>query len=223
MIHLGRFLGTDMARAGAVLKRLTPYRKRLIVSIVGILAAVMISWQPLLLGVAAFMAASSPLEKADFILLLYHDSDSIPAGAADLYQRRLAPRVLLYGVEPSRLEKLGLGPPAHEVWRKLLEARGVPPHAIDTIGSGVSTDRELADAIRGLAQGRPLRVIVVASSPASRLARNGLRKNLEGSGVELRMHPVRPRNIDARAWWRSRAGWIAYFDAYCLWVLRFLR
>lgn len=216
-------MGTDMQRVGAALTRLTPGRRRLVVGTVGVLATVMISWQPLLLGVAAFMAASSPLEKADFILPLYHNSDSIPAGAADLYQRQLAPRVLLYRVKPNRLETLGLGPPAHEVWRKLLEARGVPPHAIDTIGSGVGSDLELADAISGLAQGRRLRVIVVASSPFSRLARDGLRKSLEGSGIDLRMHPVMPRNIDARAWWRSRAGWIGYFDAYCLWVLRFVR
>jgi len=51
----------DMQRVGAALTRLTPGRRRLIVSIVGVLATVMISWQPLLLGVAAFMAASSPL------------------------------------------------------------------------------------------------------------------------------------------------------------------
>jgi hypothetical protein len=172
------------------------------------------------------MTVRSPLERADFILPLYHDSDSVSASVADLYRQRLAPRVVLHRVEPDRLEKLGLVPPPHEVWRKLLEARGVPARAIETIGSGVENDVELGSAVAGLARGsgsRRIRGIVVASAPGSRLSRDALRQGLGESPVDVWMHPVMPREIDERAWWRSRAGWVAYFDAYCLWLLGFIR
>jgi hypothetical protein len=192
-----------------------------VIVVLGILATL---WQPLLLGISAFMTVRSPLEKADFILPLYHDSDSVSASVADLYRQRLAPRVVLHRVEPDRLEKLGLVPPPHEVWRKLLEARGVPARAIETIGSGVENDVELGSAVAGLARGsRRIRGIVVASAPGSRLSRDALRQGLGESPVDVWMHPVMPREIDERAWWRSRAGWIAYFDAYCLWLLGFIR
>lgn len=212
-----------MQQLGAALVWLKPRPRRLLVGIIGLLGALAVLWQPLLLGVASFMAARSPLDKADVILPLYQDSVSISAGVADLYRRGLAPRVVLYRVEPNRLEKLGLLPPAHEGWYKLLEARGVPPTAIETIGS-VKNNVELGHAIGGLARGSGrLRVIVVASAPTSRLSRDALRRGLGESPVDLLMHPVMPRNIDERAWWRSRAGWITYFDAYCLWLLGFVR
>ena len=161
------------------------------------------------------------LEHADFIFPLYHELDSTSAAVADLYRRQLAPRVILYRERPTRLVKLGFLPPTHQIWRRLLEAQGVPANAIATIGPPVDTDVELGQA---LATGhRPRRGIVVTSRPQSRVARNALRRGLDGAAVDLRIHAVTPAEINPRAWWRSRTGWIAYFDAYCLWFLTFIR
>ena len=48
---------------------LKPGRRRWVVSLVVLLGLLALLWQPFLLGVAAFMTVSSPVEKADFILL----------------------------------------------------------------------------------------------------------------------------------------------------------
>lgn len=196
-------------------------RRRTLIGVIGGLIAVAILWRPLLLALAAFMGVSNPLEKADLIVPLYQDSVAIPQAVADLYQQGLAPRVVLYRVEPNRLEKLGLTPPAHDGWYELLEARGVPKSAIESVGS-MKNFVELGHAIGGLAQNRRLRVIVVASAPASRLSRAALRRGVGAAAVDLLMHPVVPTQI-GRTWWRSKAGWITYFDAYCVWLLRFVR
>ena len=203
---------------------LKPGRRRWVVSLVVLLGLLALLWQPFLLGVAAFMTVSSPVEKADFILPLYDDFDSVSAGVADLYRRQLAPRVVLYRMKPTRLEELSLVEPPHQVWGKLLEAKGVPPDAIEIIGSDVEDEVQLGNALSGLARdaGR-IRLIVVVSGPRSRIARNALGRGLDGANVDLRMFPVTPPDIDERAWWRSRPGWIAYFDAYCLWLISFFR
>lgn len=195
-------------------------RRLLVVGALIVLPAVL--WKPLLQGMAAFMAAASPLEKAAVILPLYQD-ESIPAAVLDLYRRGYASRVLLHRTVPGRLEKLGLVSPPLEVWQGLLESRGVPAANIVIIDQGVSGDEELGRALGAFAKGDPMRVIVVAASPASRLSRNALREGLNDSSVDLLMHPVTPGRFEHRPWWRTRAGWISYFDAYCLWLLRFLR
>lgn len=178
----------------------------------------------ILTGLAAFMTIRDPLERADLILPLYHEGHTIPFAAAELYHRGYADRVAVRRTRPSRLETLGLLPPPHEVWRKVLEAEGVPPEAIITIGSQIENKGELARAVAAVLGSRgKIRVIVVASAPLSRLSRRELRRGLAGSPIELRMYPVRPREFDERTWWRSRQGWITYFDVYYLWLLRFLR
>ncbi|MBI4484037.1 MAG: hypothetical protein HY652_14255 [Acidobacteria bacterium] len=180
--------------------------------------------QHILTGVASFMTIRDPLEKADLILPLYHEGHTVPFSAADLYHRGYADRVALERTRPSRLERLGLLPPPHEVWRKVLEAEGVPAEAIVTIGSPVEDrrkrERPLATFLRSRGKSR---VIVVASAPWSRLSRNDLLRGLAGSSVEVRMYPVRPREFDESTWWRSRHGLVTYFDVYYLWLVRFLR
>lgn len=171
------------------------------------------------------MTIRDPLERADLILPLYHEPDTIPFAAADLYHRGYADRVAIRRTRPGRLEVLGLLPPPHEVWRRMLEAEGVPPAAIVVIGSKLDNNNfELAQAmVPFLGSRRKIRVIVVASAPLSRLSRHDLRRALAGFPIELLIYPVPPREFDERTWWRSRKGWITYFDVYCLWLLRFLR
>lgn len=179
---------------------------------------------PILTGIATFMTIRDPLEPADLILPLYHDGDTVPFAAAELYRRGYADRVAVRRTRPTRLETMGLVPPPHEVWRAVLEAEGVPPEAIIMIGSQSGSEGELARAMTAsLGSRKKIRVIVVATAPWSRLSRHDLRGSLVGSPIELRMYPVRPKDFDERTWWRSRKGWITYFDVYCLWLLRFLR
>lgn len=176
---------------------------------------------PILTGIALFMTIRDSLEPADLIVPLYQEGDTVPFAAAELYRRGYARQLALWRTRPTRLETLGLLPPPHEIWRRVLQREGVPPEAIVVIGSEIGNDERLSRALAAsLTRGR---VIVVASAPLSRLSRNDLRHGLAGAPIELRMYPVRPKEFDEGTWWRSRKGWLTYFDAYVLWLLRFLR
>lgn len=170
------------------------------------------------------MTIRDPIERADLILPLYHEGDTVSFAAADLYRRGYADRVALGSTKPTRLEALGLSPPPHKTWRRILEAEGVPADAIVLIGSEITNDVELARAMAAfLGSRRKTRLIAVASAPLSRISGYDLRRGLAGSPVEVRIYPVRPREFDERNWWRSRHGLVTYFDAYLLLVLRSMR
>src|SRR5207237_5721342 len=111
--------------------------------------------------------------------------------AAELYHRGYAGRVALGRTRPTQLEALGLVPPPHQVWRGVLEAAGVPPAVIITIGSQIENDVGLARAVVDFLGSRSKsRIIVVASAPWSRLRQSALRRGLDGSAVEMRMYLV---------------------------------
>lgn len=208
-------------------KTIGHHRKiRKIVLISGLALAVTLGLlhRQILTGLAAFMTVRDPLQVADLILPLYQEGDTVPFAAADLYRRGYAERVAVVSTKPNRLEALSLIPPPHQVWRAVLEARGVPAVAIITIGSEIQNMRELAQALKTyLKNRRKTRVIVVASSPLSRISRYDLHRWLAGSSVEVRIYPVPPREFDEKTWWKSRHGWITYFDAYFLFALRLVR
>ena len=210
-----------------------PKRLRRWPLLIAVVVCSLVLWRPVLAGVQAFMAVSDPLKASDFILPLYGNADAISEAAADLYARQLAPRLLLHRVESSRLEEVGLVSPTHVSWRRLLEARGVHGDAIETPGAVIRDHVELGRWLGRLAiEAGPICLIVVTSAPRSRLSRNALSEGLlqaatdagmEAPPVELLLYPVAPRGVERSAWWRSRLGWIAYFDAYCLWLIQFLR
>lgn len=170
------------------------------------------------------MSARDALEPADYMLVLYHEGHTVPFAAADLFHRGYANQVVLGQMHPSRLEALGLMPLRHELWRNVLVSEGVPPEAITIIGDRLQNDVDLGRALAAhLSHRRKPRVIVVASAPASRLSRNDLRQGLDGTSVEPRMYPVPRREFNERTWWKSRHGWVSYFDASYLWFVRLLR
>ena len=179
---------------------------------------------PILTGFASFMTIRDPLERAHIILPLYHERHTVPFAAAELYRRGYADLIAIGRTRPGRLEALGLRPAPYRVWRKAIEGEGVPPEAIVTIGCDIRNEEELARAVANFLGNRERsRVIAVASAPFSRLSRFDLRRGLSGHSVELHMFPVSPREFSERSWWKSRHGWVTYFDVYFLWLIRLLR
>lgn len=193
-------------------------------TVVAIWAALGFFHHHILAGFAFFMTIRDPLEPADLILVLNHEGDTIPFGAAALYDLGYAGHIALVRSRPSRLESLGLLQPRHEVWQKVIEGEGVPPKAILTIGSNIRNSVEIGQALAALARKSGMkRIIVVASAPLSRISRNDLLRGLVGSRLDIRLYPVKPRKFDERTWWQTRDGWVTYFDVYCLWLVRFFR
>lgn len=200
-----------------------PWTRRGVIA-AALLAGAVAAHSPLLAGMARFMTVSTPLERADLVVPLYQDPDAVPAAAAAVLRDGYAPRIALHRRHPGRVEALGLILPRHEVWRRILEARGVPPAAILVVGRDIENDADLAAAITAaLGPDRPGRIIVVASAPWSRLASNSLRRAFADTAVDIDMHAVPIAAFNDSTWWKTQSGLVTYFDVYTLWLLRFFR
>lgn len=178
----------------------------------------------ILTAVARFMILDTSPRPADLIVPFYFEPNTVPAVAADLLRRGYASRIGLYRQRPARLERLGLRQPNHTVWRRILEAHGVPPEAIVEIGHDVASSASLADAIAGSVKPQPrARILLLVTAPRSRIVRNDLREPFAERALDIDVHAVPTSSFTDRNWWTSRDGTTAYFDAYVLWVLRFIR
>lgn len=179
---------------------------------------------PVLRLVAGAMTVETPLERADLIVPLYQAPETVSRATAALFHAQYASRIALYDPRPTRLEALGVMPKRTDTWRRLLEADGVPPDAIIVIGRSVGSSRQLADAVVGvLGRDGHSRIILLASRPLSRIAWIDHRRAFAGLPVQLTLRAVPVEAFDERNWWQTRAGIITYFDAYCLWLLRWVR
>lgn len=183
-----------------MMRRLIPDRRRLTARLalgaawaIVVLGTLYVARAPLPTGLTTLLTLETVGPPADYIVPRYHDADSISTVAAEFYRRRLAPRAIVHRVESGRLDKLGLVPPAHESWRTLLKARGVPPHAIETLGTAVGDEVDLGRLLaRFRRDAEPIRAIVIASTPLGRLSRDALRQGLEAAPIALHLYPVTP-------------------------------
>jgi len=176
----------------------------------------------ILLAVGNFMAVRDPLEKSDLILVMNHEAQTIPFAAADLYRKGYAPKLVLGGFRSNRIEQSKIVSRQHRFGERLLASEGVPPENIEVVGNEVKDTLELGLALSDYCKTKNISsIIVVTTSPFSRLDRNDLLRNLDGKTIKLRMYPVRSMYFDETDWWHLRQGWIQYFDAYYLSFLHF--
>lgn len=195
---------------------------RILLAAVVIPLALGASHGAILTAVASFMAVRDAPQRADLILP-FPCAECLIA-AAELYRSGYARRIGVWSGAPSRLERLGITPSPLHVRRRALESEGVAAEAIVNFGQDIDNVDELASALaRHLGARRRTRVIVVAPAPWARLTRHDLGRALPAPVIELRMFPAFPATFNERSWWHSGKGWIAYFDAYYLWLVRLLR
>lgn len=156
---------------------------------------------------AAWLKRADPPAKADAIVVLagpYTRS----MYAADLYRAGHAPKVVLSEAVRekiwSQLEELGIRlPPVPEIYRRVLQAKGVPADRIEPLGRpALSTaDEALAIAERF---GKPGASVIVVTSPSHVMrARLIIERALEGHGVRLAVCAT-PYETFPDEWWRSQ-------------------
>lgn len=156
---------------------------------------------------AAWLKRADPPMKADAIVVLagpYTRS----MYAADLYRAGHAPKVVLSEAVRekiwSQLEELGIRlPSVPEIYRRVLQAKGVPVDRIEPLGRpALSTaDEALAIAERF---GKPGASVIVVTSPSHVLrARLIIERALEGRGTKLAVCAT-PYEAFPDEWWRSQ-------------------
>ena len=190
----------------------------LVLVVVGILIGIF--HNRILLAIGSYMAIHDPIEKSDLILMLNHEAQTIPFATADLFNKGFAPRIVLGNYRRSRIEQLNIVGHQHRFGQRILVSQGVPAANIEVIGEELKDTVDLGAALSEYCKSNNITsVIVVTSSPFSRLDRNDLLRRLAGQNIKLRMYPVRTTYFDETDWWRVKQGWIGYFDAYYLSLL----
>ena len=157
-----------------------------------------------------FFAREDSLETSDAVFVLAGTSLRRQLEAADLYLAGYSRQIVLSREPPeggeSTLAARGISFASDidrvgEVFRQM----GIPAEAIlipDRIHRNTAAE---AVTLRELVRARGWRrVIVVTSTYHLRRAGFAFRRELRGTGVDLRMHGTRYENTDPEHWWRSR-------------------
>ncbi len=150
------------------------------------------------------------LEPADLLHVL--GGNALRAeGAARLYHKGLAPRLLTTGaLIPKDLQALGLLLPEAEVSARALQRHGVPRSAIQILRQGTSTYEE-AVALREYARTHALRsVIIVTSEFHTRRARWIFQKVVGRGGIRIQVAALPDADYSAATWWKNEEGLIAF-------------
>ena len=101
--------------------------------------------------------------------------------------------------------------------------QGVPERYIFIIPGIVETTYDEAIAVRGLAQDREWRSLIVVTDPYhTRRARMAFREVFRGSGITVAVQPVNEHEYRADSWWQSRDGLRETWTEYAKLVLHLI-
>jgi uncharacterized SAM-binding protein YcdF (DUF218 family) len=98
-----------------------------------------------------------------------------------------------------------------EITRRLLLSNGVPEAAMAPVGDGVTSTYEEALAVRAwISTNQTKTLLIVTDISHTRRARWIFRKELEGTGVQVRVHAIEPREYGTTNWWLHEEGLVAF-------------
>ena len=183
----------------------------LLVLLLGVLGGILLA--PFALRAAGrFLVIADPLEPSDAIVVMAGEIPFRQMAAARLYQRGLAPRVVLTRESDRagrrKLKELGLAlPDLHDLAAKVLQRLHVPPGAIEVVGEPTLNTAEELAAIRRFALRQGYGHVIIVSSPDHMRRIRTIWHRLEGSPLEARLLPASEEDgFDPDHWWTSRVG-----------------
>jgi uncharacterized SAM-binding protein YcdF (DUF218 family) len=156
---------------------------------------------------ADWLAGGDTPRRADVIVVLAGAPERV-LYAADLYNQRFAPRVLLsrpaLDIHEPLFARFGVRMPREEeTSTKILTASGVPAAAIDYFGNGSKSTVDEMEALRARYGGQRLSMLVVTSPLHVRRAALVARDVLGGTGIGLTFVATPYEPVPAR-WWSSQ-------------------
>ena len=161
-------------------------------------------------NVGRFLTKEDSIDKADAIAVLAGTRLDRPLEGADLYQSGYAPSIVLTYEVPERAlgavaQRGAALPVAADEAREVMVKLGIPPSAIIQPARIHRNTAQEAQTLRQLARERGWHRIIVVTSPYH-LRRAGLamRRELNGTGVEVEMHGTRYVAANPDRWWANR-------------------
>ena len=171
----------------------------------------------LLTAVAEGLIVNDPPQPADIIFLLNGDYNTRPFRAAELYEQKLAPLVVIAHSEDTPAVKLGLIPNDTDISVSVLKKKGVPDEKIVVLSwpGGVTSTFDEAAALHQYVNMTDIsRVILVTSEFHSRRAKWIFARELSGLRVTLEMAAVPYSTFDKTNWWKNENGLITLNNEY---------
>jgi uncharacterized SAM-binding protein YcdF (DUF218 family) len=166
---------------------------------------------PILRAAANAWIVNEPATKADAIYLLGGGLDYRPFAAAKLYCNGLAPRVLVSQPHLSPTEEAGLMPTEASVARNVLLTNGVPPTALEVVGTNMTSTRDEAFALKSWVEQHNAHTVLIPTDIFhTRRVRWIFRKALRGTGAEVHVLALEPPRYDRTNWWHQETGIIAF-------------
>ena len=169
------------------------------VSLVGLLIIFLVY------GSGRILTVADPLTRADAIVVLSGGDDSRLLEEINLYRENFADSIILtetgaflseYNTTYSREQRL------------VLINGGVPPTAIQVIGTHAASTREEAKLVRTRVANTDTHTLIVVTDPFHTLRTRFIWEDVfKDSGVELIIRPSRSSWYKPETWWMSTAGW----------------
>lgn len=181
-------------------------------ALAGSLAALIyVAREPLLIGAARLVTVDTVDGPADYLIVMGGSVQDRPFAAADLFNRGVAPKVVLYEypAPPTGLTS------QTDLYARVLIAEGVPPAAIERAGGIALSSWDEAMSLRRFLQNREgKRIVVVTSAEHTRRAGWTFRRALRGLGIDVRVSPARHPDYDETSWWHHDEGVLLYLHEY---------
>lgn len=174
---------------------------------------------PLLTGLAEAWVVDEPLTHADAIVIPGGRPDLRAPEAARLYQQGYAPCILHMNIKRCPLVDAGILPSEMEVTRKLLLSNNVPQAAIVVIGKEVASTYEESKAVCAWVQETGAKSVIIPTDPAqTRRVYWLFTKQLKGTGAQIQVHAIKPKQYGINDWWRHWDGRHAFENEFLKYV-----
>lgn len=184
---------------------------------------VFLFYDKLLFHIAKFVVINDPVVKSDFVLIINRNPIYQVKMFKQQRQAGYAKKVLLWVESPNRLQKLKLSPLNHIGLKAFLLENGIPDQDIillDNIHTSLTT---LSKTINQYSQGKPMTLTVITAASTSKFEKIELLREITNPDLHFSFNTYYTFNTRLDRWWKNRYGWMAYFDAYVLWLLKTIR
>lgn len=149
----------------------------------------------------------------DYVMILNGERDSRPFAAADLYQRGLAPRILITSSRPPR--RPTSRPVPHVAVRSILTRCGVDPSAIEFVDSRCRSTFDEAQTLKKFLSKRPdTTVTVVTNEFHTRRARWAFGNVLGREMSQVRFVSAKTDHVSPSNWWKHEDGFAWYLSEF---------
>jgi len=165
--------------------------------------------------VAQAWVVNDPPAQADVIVVLGGRPELRPFEAARLYRAGVAPRILYMDVKPNQATEMGLMPSEREITRRALVSNGVPETAMVAVGHDVASTYDETRAVRAwLATNSAKSILIATDLSHTRRARWVFHRELQGTGVQVRVHAIQPKEYGLTNWWLHEEGLVAFQNEF---------